>query len=128
MVFDEELTPAQQRNLEKLLGRTAIDRTAVILDIFAQHAHTRQGKVQVELAQLRYRLPRLRGRQVALSQQRGGSEPAAPSATAAPARPSSRSTGGACCAASPVSSTSWPGCAARDRRSAVHGGVRDSRP
>jgi GTP-binding protein HflX len=72
VVFDEELTPAQQRNLEKLLGRTAIDRTAVILDIFAQHAHTQQGKTQVELAQLRYRLPRLRGRQVALSQQRGG--------------------------------------------------------
>ncbi len=72
VVFDEELTPAQQRNLEKLLGRTAIDRTAVILDIFAQHAHTQQGKVQVELAQLRYRLPRLRGRQLALSQQRGG--------------------------------------------------------
>jgi GTP-binding protein HflX len=72
VVFDEELTPAQQRNLEKLLGRTAIDRTAVILDIFAQHAHTQQGKVQVELAQLRYRLPRLRGRQLSLSQQRGG--------------------------------------------------------
>ena len=72
VVFDEELTPAQQRNLEKLLGRTAIDRTAVILDIFAQHAHTQQGKAQVELAQLRYRLPRLRGRVVSLSQQRGG--------------------------------------------------------
>jgi len=72
VVFDEELTPAQQRNLEKILGRTAIDRTAVILDIFAQHARTQQGKVQVELAQLRYRLPRLRGRQVALAQQRGG--------------------------------------------------------
>ncbi len=72
VVFDDELSPAQQRNLEKLLGRTAIDRTAVILDIFAQHAHTQQGKVQVELAQLRYRLPRLRGRQLALSQQRGG--------------------------------------------------------
>jgi GTPase len=72
VVFDEDLSPAQQRNLEKLLGRTAIDRTAVILDIFAQHAHTQQGKVQVELAQLRYRLPRLRGRQAALSQQRCG--------------------------------------------------------
>ena len=72
VVFDEELTPAQQRNLEKILGRTAIDRTAVILDIFAQHAHTQQGKTQVELAQLRYRLPRLRGRQLSLSQQRGG--------------------------------------------------------
>jgi GTP-binding protein HflX len=72
VVFDDELTPAQQRNLEKLIGRTAIDRTAVILDIFAQHAHTQPGKVQVELAQLRYRLPRLRGRASALSQQRGG--------------------------------------------------------
>lgn len=71
VVFDEELTPAQQRNLEKLLGRTAIDRTAVILDIFAQNAHTQEGKVQVELALLRYRLPRLRGRGVTLSQQVG---------------------------------------------------------
>ena len=50
VVFDNELTPAQQRNLEKLLGRTAIDRTAVILDIFAQNAHTLEGKAQVELA------------------------------------------------------------------------------
>lgn len=72
VVFDDELTPAQQRNLEKLIGRTAIDRTALILDIFAQHARTQQGKVQVELAQLRYRLPRLRGRAKALAQQRGG--------------------------------------------------------
>ena len=60
VVFDNELTPAQQFNLEKLLGRTAIDRTAVILDIFAQNAHTLEGKAQVELALLRYRLPRLR--------------------------------------------------------------------
>ncbi len=44
VVFDDELTPAQQRNLEKILGRTAIDRTAVILDIFAQNAHTQEGK------------------------------------------------------------------------------------
>ncbi|HET9058609.1 MAG TPA: GTPase HflX [Acidimicrobiales bacterium] len=71
VVFDDELTPAQSRNLEKILGRTAIDRTAVILDIFAQNASTEEGKVQVELAQLRYRLPRLRGRGVALSQQAG---------------------------------------------------------
>jgi len=71
VVFDEELSPAQSRNLEKILGRTAIDRTAVILDIFAQHAHTNEGKAQVELAQLRYRLPRLRGRGIALSQQAG---------------------------------------------------------
>jgi len=72
VVFDDELTPAQQRNLEKILGRTAIDRTAVILDIFAQNARSAEGRAQVELAQLRYRLPRLRGRGKALSQQAGG--------------------------------------------------------
>jgi GTP-binding protein HflX len=72
VVFDEELTPAQQRNLERLLGRTAIDRTAVILDIFAQNARSPEGKAQVELALLRYRLPRLRGRGHELSQQAGG--------------------------------------------------------
>jgi GTP-binding protein HflX len=72
VIFDDELTPAQSRNLEKILGRTAIDRTALILDIFAQHAHTQEGKNQVELAQLRYRLPRLRGRGKDLSQQAGG--------------------------------------------------------
>src|SRR5690606_20361179 len=72
VVFDNELTPAQQYNLEKLLGRTAIDRTAVILDIFAQNAHSQEGKAQVELAQLRYRLPRLRRQAGALSQQAGG--------------------------------------------------------
>ena len=72
VVFDEELSPAQQRNLEKLFGRTAIDRTAVILDIFAQNARSPEGKAQVELALLRYRLPRLRGRGGGLSQQAGG--------------------------------------------------------
>ncbi|MCL4552345.1 MAG: GTPase HflX, partial [Candidatus Marsarchaeota archaeon] len=71
VVFDDELTPAQQRNLEKILGRTAIDRTAVILDIFAQNASTLEGKTQVELALLTYRLPRLRGRGKSLSQQVG---------------------------------------------------------
>jgi GTPase len=71
VVFDTELAPKQSRNLEKLLGRTAIDRTAVILDIFAQNARTAEGKAQVELAQLRYRLPRLRGKGTALSQQGG---------------------------------------------------------
>jgi GTP-binding protein HflX len=72
VVFDDELTPAQSRNLEKILGRTAIDRTAVILDIFAQNARTQEGKAQVELAQLRYRLPRLRGRGTQLSRLAGG--------------------------------------------------------
>ena len=72
VVFDDELTPAQQFNLENLLKRSALDRTAVILDIFAQNASTLEGKAQVELAQLRYRLPRLRGRGSQLSQQAGG--------------------------------------------------------
>ncbi len=73
VVFDNELSPAQQYNLEKLLGRTALDRTAVILDIFGQNAHTLEGKAQVELALLRYRLPRLRrGNKANLSQQSGG--------------------------------------------------------
>jgi GTP-binding protein HflX len=72
VVFDDELSPAQQRNLEGILGRTAIDRTAVILDIFAQNARSEEGRAQVELALLRYRLPRLRGKGMALSQQAGG--------------------------------------------------------
>ena len=73
VVFDNDLSPAQQFNLEKALGRTALDRTAVILDIFAQNAHTLEGKAQVELAMLRYRLPRLRrGAKGGLSQQGGG--------------------------------------------------------
>jgi GTP-binding protein HflX len=73
VVFANELSPGQQYNLEKALGRTALDRTAVILDIFAQNAHTLEGKAQVELAMLRYRLPRLRrGAKAGLSQQGGG--------------------------------------------------------
>lgn len=71
VVFDDELSPAQQRNLEKILGRTAIDRTAVILDIFAQNARSEEGRAQVELALSQYRLPRLRGRGIMLSQQAG---------------------------------------------------------
>ena len=72
VVFDDELAPAQQFNLERLLKRTAIDRTAVILDIFAQNASSQEGKAQVELAQLKYRLPRIRGKGRSLSQQGGG--------------------------------------------------------
>ena len=72
VVFDQDLSPAQQRNLEKLLGRTAISRTEVILDIFAQNARTPEGRAQVELAQLRHLLPRLRGRGTAFSQQGAG--------------------------------------------------------
>ncbi|HEY5165299.1 MAG TPA: GTPase HflX [Acidimicrobiia bacterium] len=72
VVFDDELTPAQQRNLEHRLGRDVVDRVALILDIFAQHATSQEGMLQVELAQLRYRMPRLRGRGITLSQQGGG--------------------------------------------------------
>ena len=72
VIFDDELSPAQQRNLEKLFARDVVDRVALILDIFAQHASSQEGMVQVELAQLRYRLPRLRGRGLALSQQGAG--------------------------------------------------------
>jgi GTP-binding protein HflX len=72
VIFDDELTPAQQRNLEKMFAVDVVDRVALILDIFAQHATSQEGRVQVELAQLRYRLPRLRGRGVELSQQGAG--------------------------------------------------------
>ena len=72
VVFDDELTPAQQRNLERLFSVDVVDRVALILDIFAQHARSQEGMVQVELAQLRYRLPRLRGRGNQLSQQGAG--------------------------------------------------------
>ncbi len=72
VVFDDELSPAQQGNLTAILKRSALDRTAVILDIFAQNASSLEGKTQVELAQLRYRLPRLRGMGKVLSQQGGG--------------------------------------------------------
>ncbi len=82
VVFDDDLSPAQQRNLEKILGRTAIDRTAVILDIFAQNARTPEGRAQVELALLRYRLPRLRGRGRSFSQQAGGIGTRGPGETA----------------------------------------------
>src|SRR6185312_7513448 len=61
LIADDELAPTQLRNLEKTVGVRVIDRTALILDIFAQHAHTREGQLQVELAQLEYRLPRLAG-------------------------------------------------------------------
>ncbi|MDX1511024.1 MAG: GTPase HflX [Nitriliruptorales bacterium] len=72
VVFDEDLSPAQQRNLEEGIGQKVLDRTIVILDIFAQHATSREGKAQVELAQLTYLLPRLRGWGDALSRQAGG--------------------------------------------------------
>ncbi len=72
VLFDDPLTPTQQRNLEKELDRRTLDRTQLILDIFARHARTREGKLQVELAQLSYLLPRLTGRGIALSRLGGG--------------------------------------------------------
>ena len=67
VVFDNELSPAQQRNLQQAFECDVVDRVALILDIFAQHAHTKEGMLQVELAQYRYRLPRLRGHGTAMS-------------------------------------------------------------
>ncbi|GGM13029.1 GTPase HflX [Nakamurella endophytica] len=72
VICDGELTPGQLRNLEERLRVKVVDRTALILDIFAQHARSKEGKAQVELAQLNYLVPRLRGWGVALSRQRGG--------------------------------------------------------
>src|SRR4051812_30502932 len=72
VVFDNELTPAQLRQIEAAVGRKIIDRTQLILDIFARRAHTREGKLQVELAQLQYLLPRLVGAGAALSRLGGG--------------------------------------------------------
>jgi GTP-binding protein HflX len=72
VIFDNELTPAQLRNLEKALDRKVVDRTQLILDIFARRAHTREGKLQVELAQLKYLMPRLVGTGTALSRLGGG--------------------------------------------------------
>ncbi len=72
VIFDHDLTPSQQRNLERELDLRVIDRTQLILDIFARHARTREGQLQVELAQLQYLLPRLAGRGVQMSQLGGG--------------------------------------------------------
>ena len=72
VIFDDDLTPTQQRNLQKVFTCDVVDRPGLILDIFAQHATSRAGMLQVELALLRYHLPRLRGRGTALSRQAGG--------------------------------------------------------
>jgi len=72
VIFDDDLTGSQQRNLEATLGRKVVDRTGLILDIFAQRARSREGKLQVELAQLKYLLPRLTGHGGELSRLGGG--------------------------------------------------------
>ena len=72
LLFDEELSPAQQRNLERGIGRKTLDRTQLILDIFARRARSREGRLQVELAQLDYMLPRLSGKGALMSRLGGG--------------------------------------------------------
>ena len=72
LIFDDELSPVQTRNLETITGVRVIDRTALILDIFARHAQSREGKLQVELAQLQYELPRIFGQGKDLSRQGSG--------------------------------------------------------
>jgi len=72
LLFDHDLSPSQQRNIEKVIQRRVIDRTQLILDIFARHARTREGQLQVELAQLQYMMPRLAGHGVEMSQLGGG--------------------------------------------------------
>ena len=72
LIFDHDLTASQQRNIEKVVHTRVIDRTQLILDIFARHARTREGQLQVELAQLEYLLPRLGGRGIEMSQLGGG--------------------------------------------------------
>jgi GTP-binding protein HflX len=81
LLFDHDLTASQQRNIEKLVNTRVIDRTQLILHIFAKHARTREGQLQVELAQLEYMLPRLGGRGIEMSQLGGGI------GTRAPAKP-----------------------------------------
>jgi len=88
LVADDELSPAQQKALESLLNVKVIDRSRLILDIFAQHAQTHEGRLQVELAQLEYQLPRLTKLWTHLSRTGGGI------GTRDPARASSRRTGG----------------------------------
>jgi len=72
VIFDQGLTPAQQRNLQRVFHCDVVDREALILDIFAQHARSKVGAIQVELALLKYNLPRLRGKGTELAQQRAG--------------------------------------------------------
>jgi GTPase len=73
IIFDSNLSPVQQRNIEEVTGRRVIDRTQLILDIFARHARSREGQLQVELAQLNYMLPRLTGKGTAMSRLGGKS-------------------------------------------------------
>ena len=103
VIFDNELSPGNIRALEEIIGVTVIDRSALILDIFAQRAKTKEGRLQVELAQYKYLLPRLSGMGASLSRQGGG--------IGAPARPSWNPTGGISGSGSPGWKRSWNRCA-----------------
>ena len=102
---DDELSPRQERNLEAALGIPVVDRTAIILDIFAAHAHTAEGKLQVELAQLEYNLARMRGLWSHLERLGGGI------GTRGRARPRSRPTAAWRATGSRRSSGGSPRCA-----------------
>ena len=91
VIFDRELTPTQQRNLERALDVKVLDRTQLILDIFARRARTREGQLQVELAQLNYLLPRLTGRGVSMSRLGGGIGTRGPGETQLRNRPQANS-------------------------------------
>ena len=115
VICDGELTPSQLVQLEKVVKVKVIDRTALILDIFAQHAKSREGKAQVELAQMQYMLPRLRGWGESMPDRPVAGWPAVPvSVAVAPVRRRSRPTGGAF-------APRWPSCAARSARWAPRG-------
>ena len=104
ILFDNELSPSQMSNLEELTGRTVLDRSALILDIFAQRARTGEGKLQVELAQYQYILPRLAGMGKAMSRL------GAASARADPVRASWRATAVTSAAASTSCAVIWSRC------------------
>ena len=105
IVVDDELSPRQERNLEKELGMPVVDRTATILDIFAAHANTAEGKLQVELAQLEYNLARMRGLWTHLERLGGVSSAASPRVD--PASRRSRPTAGWRATASPRCAGAW---------------------
>ena len=116
LLFDHDLSASQQRNIEKIVQRRVIDRTQLILDIFARRARTREGKLQVELAQLQYLLPRLAGRGVrcrgsAAASVPGGQGKAAGNRSEEIARASGTRTSTGECAARPGSSAAAAGMA-----------------
>src|ERR1700744_1358964 len=127
VICDGELSPGQLRQLENVVKVKVIDRTALILDIFAQHARSREGKAQVELAQLQYMLPRLRGWGESLSRQAGG-QAAAASGRAGPARPRSRRTGAGSGRGSPSSAARSAPSRSAAKCSADSAGATPCRP